>query len=179
MEGFPRRFGGYVLVKPLARGGMGALYLALHGNRGMEKLCVVKTALPHLIEKGYLQRFKDEAKVVVRLSHGNLVGVFDAGQVKGEIYLGMDFIEGKDLRAVWNRCAQRGGAFPLPVAVQIVKELVRGLGEKPVRLIATGGHADRIVRGARLGLTVDSDLTLYGLGRIYALNRSASRGTRA
>ena len=128
MEGFPRRFGGYVLVKPLARGGMGALYLALHGNRGMEKLCVVKTALPHLVEKGYLQRFKDEAKVVVRLSHGNLVGVFDAGQVKGEIYLGMDFIEGKDLRAVWNRCAQKGVAFPLPVAVQIVKELVRGLG---------------------------------------------------
>ncbi len=128
MEGFPRRFGGYVLVKPLARGGMGALYLALHGQRGMEKLCVVKTALPHLIEKGYLQRFKDEAKVVVRLSHGNLVGVFDAGQVKGEIYLGMEFVEGKDLRAVWNRCAQKGMAFPLPVAVHIVKELVRGLG---------------------------------------------------
>jgi eukaryotic-like serine/threonine-protein kinase len=128
MEGFPRRFGGYVLVKPLARGGMGALYLALHGQRGMEKLCVVKTALPHLIEKGYLQRFKDEAKVVVRLSHGNLVGVFDAGQVKGEIFLGMDFIEGKDLRAVWNRCAQKGIAFPLPVAVHIVKELLRGLG---------------------------------------------------
>jgi len=128
MEGFPRRFGGYVLVKPLARGGMGALYLALHGQRGMEKLCVVKTALPHLIEKGYLQRFKDEAKVVVRLSHGNLVGVFDAGQVKGEIYLGMDFVEGKDLRAVWNRCAQKGIAFPLPVAVHIAKELVRGLG---------------------------------------------------
>jgi serine/threonine protein kinase len=128
MEGFPRRFGGYVLVKPLARGGMGALYLALHGQRGMEKLCVVKTALPHLIEKGYLQRFKDEAKVVVRLSHGNLVGVFDAGQVRGEIFLGMDFIEGKDLRAVWNRCAQKGIAFPLPVAVHIAKELLRGLG---------------------------------------------------
>jgi serine/threonine protein kinase len=128
MEGFPRRFGGYVLVKPLARGGMGALYLALHGQRGMEKLCVVKTALPHLIEKGYLQRFKDEAKVVVRLSHGNLVGVFDAGQVKGEIFLGMEFVEGKDLRAVWNRCAQKGIAFPLPVAVHIVKELARGLG---------------------------------------------------
>ena len=128
MEGFPRRFGGYVLVKPLARGGMGALYLALHGQRGMEKLCVVKTALPHLIEKGYLQRFKDEAKVVVRLSHGNLVGVFDAGQVKGEIFLGMEFVEGKDLRAVWNRCAQKGIAFPLPVAVHMAKELLRGLG---------------------------------------------------
>jgi type III pantothenate kinase len=57
---------------------------------------------------------------------------------------------------------------------EILAELVRGLGEKRVRLVATGGHAKRIVRGARLGLTVDSDLTLYGLGRIYALNRSAT-----
>ena len=57
---------------------------------------------------------------------------------------------------------------------EILAELTRGLGEKPVRLIATGGLAGRIARGARLGLTVDSDLTLYGLGRIYALNRSAS-----
>jgi serine/threonine protein kinase/predicted negative regulator of RcsB-dependent stress response len=40
----------------------------------------------------------------------------------------MEFVEGKDLRAVWNRCAQKGIAFPLPVAVHIVKELVRGLG---------------------------------------------------
>lgn len=57
---------------------------------------------------------------------------------------------------------------------EILAELVRGLGEKNVRLIATGGHAKRIVRGARLGLTVDSGLTLHGLGRIYALNRSVS-----
>ncbi len=57
---------------------------------------------------------------------------------------------------------------------EILAELVRGLGEKNVRLVATGGYAERIVRGAGLGLTVDSDLTLYGLGRIYALNRSAS-----
>jgi len=34
-------------------------------------------------------------------------------QVHGEIYLAMEFVEGKDLRAVWNRCAQKGIAFPL------------------------------------------------------------------
>ena len=66
MESFPRRFGPYVLLKPLARGGMGALYLAVQGEKGMEKLCVVKTALPHLLGKGYGQRFRDEASVVVR-----------------------------------------------------------------------------------------------------------------
>ncbi|MCG5051859.1 MAG: protein kinase [Myxococcales bacterium] len=125
---FPRKFGPYILLKPLARGGMGALYLALSGERSMEKLCVIKTALHHLADKGYLQRFRDEAKVVVRLSHGNLVSVFDAGQIQGELFLAMDFIEGKDLRAVWNRCAQKGIAFPVDVAVHITKELVRGLG---------------------------------------------------
>lgn len=62
---------------------------------------------------------------------------------------------------------------------EILAELVCGLREKPVRLIATGGHAARIVRGARLGLTVDSDLTLYGLGRIYELNRNTQAKERA
>jgi serine/threonine protein kinase len=127
MNEFPRRFGKYLLLKPLARGGMGALYLALSGPEESAKLCVIKTVLPHLADKEYLQRFRDEAKVVVRLSHGNLVPVFDSGQVAGEIYLGMDFIEGKDLRATWNRCAKKGIAFPIDVAAHLTKELARGL----------------------------------------------------
>jgi serine/threonine-protein kinase len=127
MNEFPRRFGKYLLLKPLARGGMGALYLALSGPEESAKLCVIKTVLPHLADKEYLQRFRDEAKVVVRLSHGNLVPVFDSGQVAGEIYLAMDFIEGKDLRATWNRCAKKGIAFPVDVAVHLTKELARGL----------------------------------------------------
>ena len=64
---------------------------------------------------------------MVRLSHGNLVTVFDAGQVAGEIFIAMDFVEGKDLRAVWNRCAQKGVAFPVDIAVHIAKEMARGL----------------------------------------------------
>jgi serine/threonine protein kinase len=163
MDGFPRRFGGYVLVKPLARGGMGALYLAVHGQRGLEKLCVVKTALPHLAGRSYVQRFKDEAKVVVRLNHGNLVGVFEAGQVKGEIYLAMEFVEGKDLRAVWNRCAQKGIAFPLPVAAHIVKELVRGLayahGFEGLRLV----HRDVSPPNVLLSYSGEVKLTDFGL----------------
>ncbi len=106
---------------------MGALYLAVAGDRELEKLCVIKTVLPHLADREYLQRFRDEAKVVVRLSHGNLVNVLDAGQVDGKIYIAMDFVEGKDLVATWNRCAKKEVAFPIDVAAHIVKELARGL----------------------------------------------------
>src|SRR5919106_184650 len=124
---FPRKFGKYHLLAPLAQGGMGALYLAVTGDRGLERLMVIKTVLPHLADAEYVARFRDEAKVVVKLSHGNLIPVFDAGVVGGELFLAMDFVEGRDLRAVWNRCAKKQVAFPIDVAVYIVKELCRGL----------------------------------------------------
>ncbi len=163
MDGYPRRFGQYVLLKPLARGGMGALYLAVHGDRGTEKLCVVKTALHHLAGKGYVQRFKDEAKVVVRLSHGNLVTVFDTGEVDGEIYLAMDFVEGKDLRAVWNKCAQKGIAFPIDIAVHIVKELSRGLGYAHAFESLSLVHRDVSPPNVLLSYTGEVKLTDFGL----------------
>jgi len=126
-EHYPRKFGKYHLLAPLAQGGMGALYLAVTGDRGLERLMVIKTVLPHLADAEYVARFRDEAKVVVKLSHGNLIPVFDAGLVGGELFLAMDFVEGRDLRAVWNRCAKKQVAFPIDVAVYIVKELCRGL----------------------------------------------------
>src|SRR5690349_1114511 len=127
LEHYPRKFGKYHLLGPLAQGGMGALYLAVTGDRGLERLMVIKTVLPHLADAEYVARFRDEAKVVVKLSHGNLIPVFDAGLVAGELFLAMDFVEGRDLRAVWNRCAKKQVAFPIDVAVYIVKELCRGL----------------------------------------------------
>ena len=84
---YPRLFGRYKLLAPLAQGGMGALYLACVGDKGLERMCVIKTVLPHLADPEYVSRFRDEAKVVVRLSHGNLVPVFDAGLVGNELYL--------------------------------------------------------------------------------------------
>ena len=163
MNDFPRRFGPYVLLKPLARGGMGALYLALRGPEDAAKLCVIKTVLPHLADKEYLQRFRDEAKVVVRLSHGNLVPVFDSGLVGGEIYLAMDYVEGKDLRATWNRCAKKGIAFPVDVAAHIVKELARGLhyahGFGDIKLV----HRDVSPPNVLLSYSGEVKLTDFGL----------------
>src|SRR5215831_13234449 len=163
MNDFPRKFGKYHLLAPLAQGGMGALYLAVSGDSGLEKLCVIKTVLPHLADSEYVARFRDEAKVVVKLSHGNLVPVFDAGQVGGEIFVAMDFVEGKDLRAVWNRCARRGVAFPVDIAVYIVKELCRGLsyahGFRDLELV----HRDVSPPNILISFTGEVKLTDFGL----------------
>src|SRR6187549_2350729 len=92
-NGFPQVFGKYVLVRPMARGGMGELFLAAAGETGgFEKLCVVKKVLHSVEDPGVHRRFLDEAKVVVRLNHANLVQVFDAGRVDDEYYLAMELV---------------------------------------------------------------------------------------
>src|SRR5687767_3203750 len=173
-DGFPGKFGKYHLLAPLAQGGMGALYLAVAGERGLEKLCVIKTVLPHLADAEYVARFRDEAKVVVKLSHGNLVPVFDAGQVDGEIFLAMDFVEGKDLRAVWNRCAKKAVAFPVDVAVYICKELCRGLAYAhafgDLRLV----HRDVSPPNVLVSFSGEVKLTDFGLAS-STLKRSEER----
>ncbi|HVI01620.1 MAG TPA: protein kinase [Enhygromyxa sp.] len=125
---FPQVFGKYVLLRPMARGGMGELFLAAAGETGgFEKLCVVKKVLTELEDDGVRRRFLDEAKVVVRLNHANLVQVFDAGRVAEDHYLAMELVEGKDLRAVWNRCAQLHRRIPVDFAIFVIRELCRGL----------------------------------------------------
>jgi serine/threonine protein kinase len=125
---YPRRFGKYVLLKPLAKGGMGEIYLAATGDLdGFEKLCVIKKVLTEKADRTKANRFLDEAKVVLRLAHSALVNTFDAGEVAGEFYIAMELVEGKDLREIWNRCVRTRQRIPLDVALHLVREVARAL----------------------------------------------------
>jgi len=124
---YPRRFGKYVLLKPMARGGMGEIYLAATGDPGFQKFSVIKKIISERSDRAKAQRFLDEAKVVLRLSHANLVPTFDAGEIDGEFFIAMDLVEGKDLREIWNRCVRTRTRIPLDVALHIGREVARAL----------------------------------------------------
>ncbi len=107
---------------------MGEICLAALGELGgLEKLCLVKKVIDADDQPSLAARLLDEAKVAVRLNHANLVQVFDAGKVEEELYIAMELIEGRDLRAVWNRTAERRSRIPLDVALYVVREMARGL----------------------------------------------------
>ena len=72
-------------------------------------------------------RFLDEAKVVLRLSHANLVPTFDAGEHDGQLFIAMELVEGKDLRDIWNACVQTRTRIPLDVALHLGREIARAL----------------------------------------------------
>jgi eukaryotic-like serine/threonine-protein kinase len=161
--GYPRRFDSYVLLKPLARGGMGQLYLALSGTPGLEKLCVIKQVIPDLVAPENARRFRDEAMVALRLAHGNMVSVFDAGLQDGQIFLAMDHVDGKDLLATWNRCAEKRVPFPVDISVYIVKEVARALvyahAFEDLKLV----HRDVSPANVLLSYTGEVKLTDFGL----------------
>ncbi|MCR9160041.1 MAG: protein kinase [bacterium] len=123
----PRRLGKLTLLARLGEGGMASVYVASVGDGPLARLAAVKLLRAGAPDMDYRGRFEDEAKVVVRLHHNNIVDVREAGDVDGQLFILMELIEGRDLADVWDRCAEKGKAFPIPIAVHLVREILRGL----------------------------------------------------
>jgi serine/threonine-protein kinase len=142
---------------------MGQLHLALTGTPGLEKLCVIKQVIPDLPASENSRRFRDEALVALRLAHGNMVSVFDAGMQDGQIFLAMEYVDGKDLLATWNRCADKRVPFPVDISVYIVKEVTRALvyahAFEDLKLV----HRDVSPANVLLSYTGEVKLTDFGL----------------
>ncbi len=114
-------FGRYELLRRIGAGGMGEIWLArLPGLSGIAKVCVVKKMLPHLSsDRSFVERFLDEAKVVVHLAHGSIAQVFEMGEADGEYFMAMEYVQGKTLARLIARLRERGERFPLPLALYV------------------------------------------------------------
>jgi serine/threonine-protein kinase len=99
VSGTPRSFGKYLLEREIARGGMARVHLAtLRGLGGFEKRLVVKEILPELAsDPKFVSMFVEEAKVLVALSHPNIVPVYELGIVDGTYFLAMEHVQGATL----------------------------------------------------------------------------------
>jgi serine/threonine protein kinase/tetratricopeptide (TPR) repeat protein len=175
-ETYPLKFGKYVLLKPMARGGMGAIFLAAAGEPGFQKFCVVKKVLAEKNDRAKSNRFLDEAKVVLRLSHANLVPTFDAGEVDGEFFIAMELVEGKDLREIWNRCVRTRTRIPLDVALHVAREICRALAyvhsHADLRLV----HRDVAPPNILISYFGEVKLTDFGLARSVLKQENTAPG---
>jgi serine/threonine-protein kinase len=163
---FPAVFGKYILLKPLARGGMGEILLAVAGEMGgFEKLCVIKRVRAGSGNESLVRRFQDEGKVVVKLSHGNLVQVFDVGTVGKEVYLAMEYVEGCDLRDLMVRSDEMQTPVPVEVALYVAMQLLRGLHYahtySNLRLV----HRDICPSNVLVSFTGEVKITDFGLAQ--------------
>ncbi len=125
-----RQLGRYELLRRVAAGGMGEIFLArMRGAAGFEKRVIIKTILPHLAEEEeFIEKFLDEGRIVVQLTHGNIVPVFDMGEEHGEFFIAMEYIPGRDLRDLIKTRQVAGEVVDLPIALHIIAEVCKGLG---------------------------------------------------
>ena len=103
-------FGRYRLLERLGQGGMAEVFKAKSfGVEGFEKILVIKRILPELARsQEFVEMFIHEAKLAVRLSHANIVQVFDLGKAPADrppragspadaYYIAMEYVHGLDL----------------------------------------------------------------------------------
>jgi len=123
-------FGKYELLDRLGVGGMAIVYRARYTVApGISKPVVIKRVLSHYAENPeFLEMFIHEARISVGLNHGNIVQVFDFGQVHGEYYLAMELVDGQPLSRLLKKAEALGLAqLPPPLAVNIAMEMCKGL----------------------------------------------------
>jgi serine/threonine-protein kinase len=123
------RFGNYELLEKVAVGGMAEIFKAraIHGQ-GVEKLVCIKRIHPALsADKSFVAMFIDEARLGVKMVHGNIVPVFDFGYVDGHYFLAMEYVEGEDLASLCGRAQVVDMDWPTELAFFVTMEILEGL----------------------------------------------------
>lgn len=119
----------YRVLERLASGGMAEVFIAESaGIEGFKKQVAIKRVLPHLSEKKrFIAMFLDEARLSARLSHSNIVQVFDIGVGDNAYFIVMEHVDGADLKGVVEYMRGGGREFPVEAAVYIAAKMCEGL----------------------------------------------------
>ena len=173
----PQVFGRYLLIQRISRGGMGEIFLAKHGLRGFEKVCVIKKVLPHLAEdEHFISRFIDEAQVAIKLSHANIAQVFEVGRVEDEYFLALEYVEGRDVRRTLATLSENQERLPADLALFVAREVTNGLSYTHRRVDGEGESLNLVhcdISPPNVMLSFEGEIKLIDFG----IAKSVLRGT--
>jgi serine/threonine protein kinase len=125
----PVPFGKYYLLERINVGGMAEVFKAkTFGVEGFERLLAVKRILPNIAEdEEFITMFIDEAKIAVQLQHANIAQIFDLGKVEESYFIALEYVNGRDLRSIFDRMRSRGEALPIALACHVMMQVCEGL----------------------------------------------------
>jgi serine/threonine protein kinase len=156
-------FGRYEILDKLGEGAMGVVYRAKDGAIG--RVVALKMLSAELGAEDELHaRFRREAEAIGRLSHPNIVTVYDLGQSEGQLYMAMELLEGDDLRSLIERRVE----VPLADRVRILVQICEGLAYAHSR-----GVVHRDIKPANIVVTSSGKVKILDFG----LARVATRAT--
>ncbi|MBE2250136.1 MAG: serine/threonine protein kinase [Myxococcus sp.] len=164
---------GFELLRRLAAGGMGEVFIARKtGAADFEKHVALKLLLPHLTAMPEsVRRFHAEARLAARMHHPNIVEIFDVGEAEGRPFIAMQLVEGVSLAQYLRSAREQGLTTPLPIvraiALAVCEALAYAHGLKdakgqPMKLV----HRDVTPSNVLLSYTGGVQLTDFGIARV-------------
>nr|WP_246356949.1 serine/threonine-protein kinase [Pyxidicoccus fallax] len=129
------------MLERIATGGMAEIYRArMTAAAGVTKPVVIKKILPGYADNSaFVSMFVNEARIAAGLSHGNIAQVFDFGEVDGQYFIAMEWVDGHPLSRVLRRAREKGlYTLPQPLALLIAVEVLEGLAYAHTRLDERG-----------------------------------------
>ena len=151
---------------------MGEIYLSkLEREAGFEKIMVIKRILPTLNDDpAFVAMFNREACIAAQLIHQNIVQIFDYGQHKGNYFIAMEYVHGRDLRTLIESAAAREEVLSPSVTLAIISDACsaldyahryKGLDGRPVEII----HRDVSPQNIHISYEGAVKLTDFGLAQ--------------
>jgi YVTN family beta-propeller protein len=127
---------GYRIDAVLGRGGMGVVYRAY--DVSLKRNVALKLLAPDLAQdERFRERFLSETELAASLEHPNVVPIHAAGEVEGQLFLAMRYVEGRDLKKVLQEAGALAPARALAVCSQVAAALdaahERGLVHRDVK----------------------------------------------
>ena len=174
--------GSFRLVRKIAQGGMATVYEAEQtGPAGFAKRVALKVIHPkYAREAQWLQLFIDEAKLSANLVHGNIVQIYQLGEIDGQYYMAMEYIQGPTLRSVIDSHRELKRPIPLSIAAYIVSRVCRALDFAHNFVAPNGRRLDIVHRDVSPGnimATWDGHIKLADFG-IAKANTSFDPGAQ-
>ncbi|HZL16424.1 MAG TPA: protein kinase [Polyangia bacterium] len=174
----PVAFGRYTLLERLALGGMAEVFRArISSSHGFEKVLVIKRILPHLAaDANFVSMFIDEAKLTAQLTHPKIVQILDFGDVEGQYFTALEYVEGFDALALLRTAAQKRVRLPRNLAIFIVNEVLealdyahnaRDMEGKPMQIV----HRD--ISPSNIFIAKRGDVKLGDFGIAHAQQRES------
>ncbi|MBL9039567.1 MAG: protein kinase [Archangium sp.] len=173
----PTLFGKYLLLERLNVGGMAEVFAAkAFGVEGFERILAIKKILPTMAEDSeFITMFIDEARISVQLSHANVVHIHEFGKHEDAYYIAMEYVSGKDLRALLERFRRRREIMPSAMAMYCAAKLCEGLDYAHRKKDARGQelhiiHRDVSPQNVLIGYEGEVKIIDFGIAK--AANRS-------
>ncbi|MFC1609414.1 protein kinase [Myxococcota bacterium] len=178
----PEFFGPYHLIQEVGLGGVARVFRGRHIHpRYAETTFAVKILHEELSrDPQVVGLFRNEAYVLAMLNHPNIVKTFEAGAQDEKLFIAMEYIDGRDLDELAVRCQRARLRIPIPVALHIIGDVLKGLAYAHELSDADGNHLNlvhRDVNPANVFLSYDGRIKLgdFGVAAIAAGRVEKSR----